>query len=375
MKNGLFFLFLCFAFCFAQNSNDIGKIALSVVVDKDAEINDSQRAKIEAKITQIVAGAGLAASGYDQSFLIFPKLSIHQVDVVETGMQNLTKVTAELTLSIKQALNNVVFASVSKQIVGTGKTKAEAIGNAIGKMPSKDGELTAFIESGKQKIIQYYEQKCDDIILKSDALVKQQEYEEAMFLLLSVPEEVSSCYQKVIPKTIAAFDAYQSKICEEHMQKAKTMFAAKNYLGALDVLAKINPVASCFVDANSFIVVIINQQCAEQLQIAKARAGGNDYSGALQALESVNPRADCYGEAKTLLSSISSKIAAAEKQAWDFKMQQYNDAKAKEQRDFEAMQEAKKQEQESKMANKQLASEGIAAAKEVVSGFLNRNKK
>jgi hypothetical protein len=115
------------------------------------------------------------------------------------------------------------------------------------------------------------------------------------------------------------------------------------------------------------IIQIINQQCAEQLQIAKAKAA-NDHNGALKALESVNPSANCYPEAVKLLESISAKIAAAEKQAWDFKMQQYNDVKEKEQRQFEA-------EQETKMANRALASEGIQAAKEVVSGFLNRKKK
>jgi len=366
MKKQIFILFLSFALCFAQGTGDIGKIALSVVIPNNiAEFNAAASARAETKLKQIVAGAGLAASGLDQSFVIYPNFVILEENLVETGMQNMHRVAAEKSLYIKQSETGVIFASVSRRVVGTGRTKQDAILSAIQNMPARDAELTAFIETGKQKIIQHYEQRCGDIILKADALVKRQQYEEAMVLLLSVPEEVTSCYQKVIPKTIATFNAYQSKVCAEQMQKAKTMFAAKNYLGALDVLAKINPDASCFSDANAMITQIINQQCAEQLQIAKARAGGNDHNGALQALESVNPTASCYPEAMQLLASISARIAAAEKQAWEFKMQQYNDKKAAEQRDFEAL-------QETRMANRALASEGIQAAKEVVSGFLNR---
>jgi hypothetical protein len=370
MKRILFSVFCGIVLIFAQGTNDVGKIALSVIIPNDVtELNSSAaKSRVETKIKQIVAEAGLGASGYDQSFMIYPNFAILQTDVVETGMQNLTKVTAELSLFIKQSENNILFASTSKRLVGTGKTKSDAVLDAIQKMPVRDAELIVFIEVGKEKIIQYYQQRCDDIIMKSDALVKRQEYEEAMMLLLSVPEEVSTCYQKVIPKTVAVYNAYQSKIFAEQMQSAKAKFAAKDYKGALDILSKMNPAADMLDDVNAMMTKIINQQCVEQLQIAKAKAGGSDRNGALLALESVNPTANCYHEAMSLLASISAKIAEVEKQEWDFKMQQYNDLKAIEQRNFKA-------EQEARIANRMLAAESIQAAKEVVVALINSKKR
>jgi hypothetical protein len=311
MKKTLIFPLICAAFCFAQEVSDIGKIALSVVIpDIIEELDASQKSKLEAKITQITVASGLAATGYDQSFVIYPRFTIYQTDVVETGMQNLTKVTAELSLYIKQTMTNTLFASTSRQLVGTGKTKSAAITDAIGKLPTKDTELTAFIETGRKKIVQYYESKCGDIIAKADGLVKRQEYSGAIFELLAVPEECSSCYAKVSAKAVEAFYAYQDKICKE------------------------------------------------QMQIAKTKVAGKDFYGALRALENINTSAKCYGEATSLLASITEKIDAEEKQEWDLQMQLYNDAKALEQRNFEAAQKQRD-------ASNQLAAQAIQAAKQV----------
>jgi hypothetical protein len=343
MKKVLFVLFLSFVLCFAQETGDIGKIALSIIIpDNIQELNATQKQRLEAKITQITAAAGLAASGYDQSFVIYPKFAVNSADVVETGMQDLHKITAEISFYIKQAATNMVFASTSKQVVGTGKTRSDALSNAISKLPNKDAELTKFIEEGKGKIISYYESKCGDIISKANALVKRQEYEEAIYELLAVPEECSSCYAKVSVKAVEAFNAYQDKMCDEQMQNAKTKFAAKDYNAALDILAEINPGASCFSKSQDMIMLIINQKCDEQMQIARARAGGNDFFGALQALESVNPIANCFREAQTLLTLISAKVEEAQKRDWDLKMQIYADAKAREERDFQERAEARK---------------------------------
>ena len=177
---------------------------------------------------------------------------------------------------IKQVDNNILFSSISRQVKGSGNNKQTAITNAISKIPTNDAQFKAFIETGKGKIIQYYESKCQDIMTKSESLVKMQNYDEALGLLQTVPEEVS-CYNKVQEKSIEAYKAYQNQKCAKQIQEAKTTLAANNYNSALEILSQIDPSATCF------------------------------------------------NESQTLMKNAESKIDVEEKKQWDLKMKVYGD--------------------------------------------------
>ena len=277
---------------FAQTTSVIGKIALSVVMPENVDgLNISQISNLQTKISQIVTISGLGASGYNSNFVIYPKFAIYESNIVEGGMQNINIVTAELSLFIKQVDNNLLFSTVSKPLKGSGRTKELAITNAISKIPTSDPEFKTFIATGKKRIIQYYETKCMDIIKKSDSYVKMQQYEQALGLLMSVPEEVSSCYNQIQDKAIEAYKAYQTQRCSELIQKAKTTLASNNYLGALNILSQIDPSATCF------------------------------------------------NEAQSLAQNAEGKVNAEEKKQWDFQMKKYNDAVSLEKQRIEAIKE------------------------------------
>lgn len=285
-------LFLCFSFAKAQNTEDVGKIALSVVMPENIDgLNKSQLSKLEAKIMQITSKAGLSSSGFNQTFVIYPKFAIYSTDVVEGGMQNITVVTAELSLYIKQVSNNMLFSSVSKNLKGSGKNKELAITNAIQQIPTTDKAISTFIAEGKQKIIDYYEANCDNIIRKADGFIQMQQYDQALGLLMSIPEEIQSCHDKVIEKSITTFKAYQ------------------------------------------------NQLCSEKIQQVKAKSAGQDYDGALEILASIDPSAKCYNESQMLMKSIEAKVSVEVKKQWDFQMKQYNDAVALEKQRINAIKE------------------------------------
>ncbi|GHV55989.1 hypothetical protein FACS1894182_01610 [Bacteroidia bacterium] len=282
----------CAPFSQAQTSDDVGKIALSVQMPRKMEdLNGSQLSKLESKITQIAIKAGLATLSYDQSFVIYPKFEVYDNGIVEGGMQNLTVVTAELSLYMKQASNDILFASVSKNVKGSGKNKELAITSAISQIPVSDKEFTAFIETGKQKILQYYATHCDDIIKKADSYSKMQQYEQAIVLLMSIPEEATACYDKAIEKSLKIFKAYQ------------------------------------------------NQVCAEKIRQAKAKSAAQDYEGALEILLEIDPSAKCFNESLSLIKSIEPKVDAEIKRDWDFQMKQYNDAIHLEKRRIDALKE------------------------------------
>lgn len=237
----------------AQSPSDVGKIALSIVMPENVDgLDISQLSKLETKITQIVSNAGLAATGFNNNFVIYPKFAIYETNVIEGGMQNIIVVSCEVSLFIKQVDNNVIFSSVSKNLKGSGANKITALNNAISKIQTNDEKYKSFVESGKEKIIEYYESKCSDIIANSEGMVNMQNYEQALGLLLSVPEEVS-CYKLVQEKSIEAYKAYQRQKCIVQLQDAKTQMAANNYGGALNVLSQIDPSTTCFKESQMLV--------------------------------------------------------------------------------------------------------------------------
>lgn len=264
---------------FAQGAGEVGKISLSVVMPENVDgLDVSQLSRLESKIVQMVTLSGLSASGYQNNFVIYPRFAIYENNVVEGGMHQISVVDVELNLFIKQVDNNLIFSSWSKRLKGSGGNRQLAVTNAISKIQIGDPEVRDFIGEGKLKIIRYYESRCMDIMAKSDRFVKMQQFEQAFGLLMTVPEEVSSCYNRIQNKAIEAYKAYQTQKCSELIQKAKTTLAANDYVGSLNILSEIDPSASCF------------------------------------------------REAQSLARSAELKVDAEEKKQWDFRMRQYKDA-------------------------------------------------
>jgi hypothetical protein len=75
------------------------------------------------------------------------------------------------------------------------------------------------------------------------------------------------------------------------------------------------------------------------IQQAKTTIIGNDYGGALNILADIDPSATCFKEAQTLAKSVEAKVDAEERKQWDFKMKQYNDAVSLEKQRIQAVKE------------------------------------
>lgn len=293
MKNIYFLIIASFFFLGikAQTANEIGKISLAVVIPENIEnLNDSQISKLDTKISQIVTLSGLSDSGYNNNFIVYPKFAINETYVVEGGMQNITVVSAELSLFVKQVDANILFSTISKTIKGSGSNKESAITNAITKIISNDSDYKTFIEKSKNKIIQYYETKCSDIIRKSDGFVKVQQFEEALGLLMSVPDVVS-CYSDVQSKAVETYKGFQKKNCSKQIQLARNTLAINDYVGTLNILSEIDPASPCFK------------------------------------------------ESQTMAKTIELKVTAEEKKQWDFQIKEYNDAVSLEKQRVNAIKE------------------------------------
>lgn len=254
-------LMLIGQFTIAQTTTtDIGKIALSVVMPSNTDqIQYKEFEKLKSKIQQMASLNGVSGDGYYSNFVIYPKFEIFEQETVDAGLTPKTYVKGELSLYVSQVNNNLIFNSTFIHISGVGNNREKAILNAISRVNTRDTKLAPFFTEAKAKIIDYYQSNCDLIASKAKALVKKQQYQQAIGLLMSVPEEAQSCYQKIQDETVNAYIAYQNNLCSTTILDAKSQIAKDDYSQALITLSKIDPSSKCYTDAETLVAKIDKQ--------------------------------------------------------------------------------------------------------------------
>lgn len=299
----IFCLSLLSVGAFAQaESDDFGKISLAVIMPENADnLSSTDLSKIESKIHKLVTRYGLSGSGYNNNFVIYPKFEIYDESIIE-GMRNITVVETEFNLFIKQVDNNMMFASYSKSIKGSGFDKSKAIKDAISKIPTTDPKVQAFIQEGKEKILDYYEKNCETIILQAESLTKRDEYEQAIGLLMTIPSEVGNCYTLAQSKTVEVYDAFKERYCEKLLTLAKAESEKSNYDKALDYIAQMDASTECYKEAEKLIAANQEKFCVRLLTLAKAESEKNNYEKALDYIGQMDASTECYKEAEKLVA-------------------------------------------------------------------------
>ncbi|MCD4731795.1 MAG: hypothetical protein K8R74_14410 [Bacteroidales bacterium] len=294
----------------AQSLDDIGKIALSVrIVENIDRLDASQLSKLKSKITQIVTKSGLAASSYGQTFIIYPTFAVYDIEVVEGGLKNIYVATTELSLYIKQTSSGVVYASMSKELKGSGDTEKKAITNAISKISTSNKDFQLFIQEGKEKIIAYYESKCNDLIKEADMLKSMDKFDQAIGLLLSIPQEATGCYTKAQDMAVEIYLAKKERECGEHLRNAKLEMEKQDFSEALYNISQMDPTTSCYTDAEGLISKYQENICQSAILKAKSEFAQQRYSWGMRYISYVNPNTSCFQEASKLVSSFQDQIS------------------------------------------------------------------
>ncbi|AXG69975.1 hypothetical protein KORDIASMS9_02204 [Kordia sp. SMS9] len=271
-------LFITYNNAFSQNTDaDLNSISLSVILPDNSEhLSQKTVSKIETKIQHIVTKNGISGNGYSNEFLIYPKFEVYDESTV-TGMRTLVAIEVEFSLFIQQYSTKKVYASYSKSLKGSGTSKQKALNNAISQISTSDPKLKAFINAGKEKILTYYENNCDQLVKDADKYIQMKQYRQAIAVLSTIPKEAKKCYASVQQKSVEAYNAYQKQLCKEN------------------------------------------------ILIAKTKLANNDYSAALSTLRYVDPSSPCAKEAENLITKAASKVDKEEQKEWNLMLKMYQD--------------------------------------------------
>ena len=314
---------------FSQGSDNIGKICLHVVLPEEYSPNFEnlgikELKKIKSKITSIAARNGVAGAGMGD-FVIYPVLNVYEEEVLEGGLEHQTIIRAEFSLFIQQMSNGQIYGEATIDLEGFGRDRSRALTKAIQGINIRDKQWKAMIVSSKEKIIEYYTARCEDIQAEADGYSQTRDYIGAIAILMQVPVEVS-CYREIIDKSVEFYDYYIEMQCQEQISKAKISKTQDNWDEAAGYLLGVLPSYKCYNDAMILLKEIEDHRCAIYLSKANAawargEAGANETAHWLGLIPSDSK---CSEEASQLSADVRSRLTELDKREWDLQYEKYN---------------------------------------------------
>lgn len=251
----------------AQNSqgktDDMGRVALASFVPDQADgIPASARQLLQGKMQQIAIQNGIGGSGANPRFFIVPMVNVLTKEITPTAPP-MHALTLEVVFYIVDAASQTIFSQTSISVKAVGATEDKAYIQGLKNLNVKAGQFKGFVETGKAKIMEFYNSQCDVIMKGANALAGQKKYEEALFNLLSVPDVCRECFDKCMDLSIDIYKQYANYKCTEYMSGAKAAWAAMNADKAAEFLGKITPDMECYPQAVELTEQITQKMLAD----------------------------------------------------------------------------------------------------------------
>ncbi|MFD1064033.1 hypothetical protein ACFQ1Q_12320 [Winogradskyella litorisediminis] len=205
------------------------------------------------KLGKIITENGISDDVTNSRFILVPNVTVLTKDVLPTAPPRVA-LNLDMTLYIGDGEGGNLFASESFELKGVGSNYNKAFVMALRQLKPKNPRITAFIEKGKTKIIDYYNNNCSVIIKKADQAARVNDFEEAVAILGNVPAE-STCVDKTIRPLKTYFASYIDFDCKQKLNLARNIWSANQNIESANeaarLLINVNPNAACFNDVRT----------------------------------------------------------------------------------------------------------------------------
>lgn len=291
MKQFLFLIIFLYASCagLQAQSADEDRITIHAYVPPYEYITTEASQLLETKLQEIITNNGVADDDGVNRFVLTFKINVLSKDIVATTPQRISQKLG-ITLMIGDVVEDKVYVTKTINSIGIGTSLEKSYIAAIKNIKPQNKDVTEFMELGKSKIIAYYEAHTEEILAEAKKLASQENYDDALTLLSSVPDVCRNTYTAC---SELAASLYETKINTEsnfYYQQAKTIWA--------------------------------NSPTREGAEQATAY------------LSKINFAAQCQPQAEKLAEEITAKMNVIDKREWAFSMQQYKDNIEREKREW-----------------------------------------
>ena len=333
MKKILIVCFLILVSLSIQSQNELGKsddearIVLSTFIPDDILENAPSARKLFAtKLGQIATRNGMGGGGAsgDNRFIISGDINILTKDITATAPVKYL-VTIETTLAVGDGIDGKAFSTEYVEFKGIGNSEDKAFISAIRKINPRHKLIKQVIQQGKEKIIEYYNSRCDFILKEASALADSRKFDEAIFLLNQVPEVTKDCYDKSMDLAVEIIKRKFEFECQSKISEAKALIATGDFSGASQILNFFSQDMDCYSDVEALLKQINVGLCSKYLGEARGHWANRNSSSAANALAKINASSPCYQESLQVAKEISGYLDEKEQRDWDLNYEKYKD--------------------------------------------------
>ncbi|MDE7126265.1 MAG: hypothetical protein K2O12_07325 [Muribaculaceae bacterium] len=188
MKNTLISLIASLAFIVPLSGAAQCNVNMAVLpVSQGENVPAGSEDYLLTRLTQLVSADGITSDPGMSQFFITAKFN-HITEDVVPGPPEQTAIHTHLTLYVGDILSETVYSTATVELRGVGTSRQRAFINAMRSINARNSVLKNCIDKGRKKITDYYDSHYPDIIAKAKRAAAQNDYRQALWHLVSVPE-------------------------------------------------------------------------------------------------------------------------------------------------------------------------------------------
>ena len=252
MKKFIISLAILFAGALGLKAQSECVIPMMVLIpDQVDSLAPMAQAKLESKMRQMLTKSGMEGGARFSNFCVVANVVEDSKQVI-AGARPVVALTLELELFVGNNYTGEKFASTAITLNGAGNNESKAYTAAFGSINASNAQLQRFVKDAKRKVMDYYETQVPNILRQARSFAIQNNFEEALCLLTSVPTCCSQ-YDEVEHCMLDIFQSYIDYDCAVKVNKARAIWnASQDKEGAAlagAYLAAIDPGSTCRGDA------------------------------------------------------------------------------------------------------------------------------
>ncbi len=270
MRNKIITVVVALACCIHASAQKDYDTPVRVFVP-DGTVSADNQQYLKDRLQSMVVKQGMGSESYSTRFCLYPVLSEEDC-IVSGSVPTMFTLKIDMSLYVADIFNGKVYATHTKSIRGVGKSKDSAYRNAISAISKNASAYDSFMAEIRDEIVAYYKSEGNSILRSAESCVAINDYEQAMFLLSSIPSSCDVLYEKAQSRLVDVYEKYLDYNGKVLLAKAKSVWAAtQDRAGALEVMEIINgisPESDSFPDAEKFVVEV-GKRIGEEWTLSK----------------------------------------------------------------------------------------------------------
>ena len=307
----------------AETLDDLARISFFTDVVPNEAIEGSAKSNLIKKLDKILLRESLGSSTNDR----FGLVAVPSINTYEKTSGTPPKYFFDMDVNIYAVdyLEKRQFGFFGFEgLKGINANKQRAVIAALREF-KPSSRFSQFLDDTKNKIIQYYNTNCEFILKESETLASNDQFDEAMFTLSSIPNVSTNCFDLGQEQLAKIYQQKLERECQGIVSEAKSLIAGESWKEAASVLQGVLPGISCYDEASALITKIENHWCNVNLGKAQSFRAARNFDEAARALSLVPLSSSCADSATKLSQEIYAEMSQLEQRDWDLKIKMYED--------------------------------------------------